>query len=153
MNDINALAQCMKAAASCATQGEWCYVRSGFNSIVQAPVTLSRGGPARVVLCKLFRSEWRNELKTAHDAAFIALANPANVVALVEALENSRAREVRWLAASNEQADIIAQLESRTIIVKRPYLPDDCDRTEAHFKYQAALTAAGIQIIEGDNHE
>lgn len=37
----------------------------------------------------------------------------------------------------------IAELESRT--VKLPYLPDDCDRTEAHFKYQAALTAAGIK--------
>lgn len=35
--------------------------------------------------------------------------------------------------------------ESRTVTVKIPYLPDDCDRTEAHFKYQAALTAAGIK--------
>lgn len=38
----------------------------------------------------------------------------------------------------------IAELESRT--VKIPYLPDDCDRTEAHFKYQAALAAAGIKV-------
>lgn len=37
----------------------------------------------------------------------------------------------------------IAELESR--IVKLPYLPDDCDRTEAHFKYQAALRDAGIK--------
>ncbi|KTJ37109.1 hypothetical protein ASU85_24540 [Klebsiella aerogenes] len=35
--------------------------------------------------------------------------------------------------------------EQRTVTVKIPYLPDDCDRTEAHFKYQAALTAAGIK--------
>ncbi|HDT6510495.1 TPA: hypothetical protein QFV83_003880 [Klebsiella aerogenes] len=32
-----------------------------------------------------------------------------------------------------------------TVTVKIPYLPDDCDRTEAHYKYQAALTAAGIK--------
>lgn len=38
----------------------------------------------------------------------------------------------------------IAELESRT--VKLPYLPDDCDRTEAHFKYQAALRDAGIKV-------
>ncbi|EPK2688283.1 hypothetical protein [Klebsiella pneumoniae] len=35
---------------------------------------------------------------------------------------------------------------SRT--VKIPYLPDDCDRTEAHFKYQEALAAAGIKVEE-----
>lgn len=87
MSAITELVQRMKLAASLATQGEWSYARSGFNSIVQAPVALLRGGAARVVLCKLFRSEWRSELNTAHDAAFIALANPANVMTLVEALE------------------------------------------------------------------
>lgn len=74
MSAITALVQRMKLAASLATQGEWSYARSGFNSIVQVPVALLRGGHARVVLCKLFRSEWRSELNTAHDAAFIALA-------------------------------------------------------------------------------
>ena len=45
----------------------------------------------------------------------------------------------------------IASLEARTLTVKIPYLPDDCDRTEAHFKYQAALSAAGIKLqIEGE---
>ncbi|HBM2887003.1 hypothetical protein [Klebsiella michiganensis] len=44
----------------------------------------------------------------------------------------------------------IHQLESRT--VKIPYLPDDCDRTEAHFKYRAALTAVGINVIEGEEN-
>lgn len=38
----------------------------------------------------------------------------------------------------------IAELESRT--VKIPYLPDDCDRIEAHFKYQVAINAAGIKV-------
>lgn len=37
----------------------------------------------------------------------------------------------------------VVELESRT--VKIPYLPDDCDRTEAHFKYQVAINAAGIK--------
>lgn len=38
----------------------------------------------------------------------------------------------------------IAELESR--IVKIPYLPEDCDRTEAHYKYQKALRNAGIKV-------
>lgn len=58
------------------------------------------------------------------------LSNPANVTALVEALEKAQQR--------------IADLESRT--VKIPYLPDDCDRIEAHFKYQVAINAAGIKV-------
>ena len=49
---------------------------------------------------------------------------------LVEALEKAQQR--------------IADLESRT--VKIPYLPDDCDRIEAHFKYQVAINAAGIKV-------
>lgn len=144
MADITMLLQQMKLAASLATQGEWSYARSGFNSIVQAPVALLRGGPASVVLCKLFRSEWRGELNTAHDAAFIALANPTNVMTLVEALENAQRQiqaheraEFTWLNALDlpddaSRIDIlpaihagkyalrdatkrIAELESRTI--------------------------------------
>lgn len=46
---------------------------------------------------------------------------------------------------SVEQLEEIANaLASRT--VKIPYLPDDCDRTEAHYKYQAALRDAGIKV-------
>ena len=58
------------------------------------------------------------------------LSSPANILALVEALEKAQQR--------------IADLESRT--VKIPYLPDDCDRIEAHFKYQVAINAAGIKV-------
>ncbi|HEM8525085.1 TPA: ead/Ea22-like family protein [Citrobacter koseri] len=65
---------------------------------------------------------------------FAATATPLTVLALLDELE---AKEKH-----------IAELEART--VKLPYLPDDCDRTEAHFKYQAALSAAGISLQKGD---
>lgn len=56
--------------------------------------------------------------------------------------------QVRRMVADYRQR--IAELESRTVTVKIPYLPDDCDRTEAHFKYQAAIRAAGINLtVEG----
>ncbi|HFU6585221.1 TPA: hypothetical protein ACGPD8_001086 [Klebsiella quasipneumoniae] len=100
---------------------------------------------------------------------FYALANPNNVLALVEALEKAQQvgeelckllppgveymdppdggdvtplEGVRRMVADYRQR--IAELESRT--VKIPYLPDDCDRTESHYKYQAALRAAGIKV-------
>ncbi|WP_430999234.1 ead/Ea22-like family protein [Klebsiella pneumoniae] len=90
--DITELAQRMRIAATMASQGAWSYARSGFNSIVRTSANLPSGGASRVVLCKLFRSEWRGELKTAQDAQFIALANPANVLALVEELEKAQQR-------------------------------------------------------------
>lgn len=126
MNDITMLLQRMKLAASLATQGEWSYARSGFNSIVQVPVSLLRGGPARAVLCKLFRSEWRSELNTAHDAAFIALANPTNVLALVEALEKAQQRidelendEVRQRLANAEHQLHMAELAKHNLKASR----------------------------------
>ncbi|HHN8500351.1 TPA: hypothetical protein ACRR13_001063 [Klebsiella quasipneumoniae] len=67
---------------------------------------------------------------------------------LVEALEKAQQR----IDSQREYYDgviadggkRIAELESRT--VKIPYLPDDCDRIEAHFKYQVAINAAGIKV-------
>ncbi len=103
----------LKAAAMAATQGDWHYSRSGFNSIVQASVTLPRGGNSRVVLCKLFRSEWRGELKTAHDAAFMAAANPAVVLAMLAELE-AKDKHIAELERSNtSQDDHINQQQDR----------------------------------------
>lgn len=114
MTDITELAQSLKAAAEKATPGPWevqfgeeIYATDGVDNEQVAIATLD-----------------------ARDADYIALANPANVLALIEALEKVQHR--------------IADLESRT--VKIPYLPDDCDRTEAHYKYQAALRDAGIKV-------
>ena len=60
---------------------------------------------------------------------------------LVEALE--KAQETIAFQQGEIKA-LLSSLESRT--VKIPYLPDDCDRTEAHYKYQAALRDAGIKV-------
>ncbi|CAH6661996.1 hypothetical protein [Pseudocitrobacter vendiensis] len=105
---------------------------------------------------------------TAEFSAMIANDELNIIAALLEALEVTENRasaaekripelENEITVSLNEMARIIqretkakrialqniAELESRT--VKLPYLPDDCDRTEAHFKYQVALTAAGIK--------
>ncbi|PNF13465.1 hypothetical protein A6J71_00735 [Enterobacter cancerogenus] len=73
-----------------ATQGNWKFARSGFNAVVQSPAVLQRGGNSFVVICKLFRAEWRGELQTSQDAAFIAAASPATVLALLDELEASK---------------------------------------------------------------
>ncbi|MEE2279252.1 ead/Ea22-like family protein [Klebsiella pneumoniae] len=92
MNDIE-LAQSLKAAAEKATQGNWrafqyhdgrCGIGGGHNDEIMVCEHISKERP--------------------HDAMFIALANPANILALVEALEKAQQR--------------IAELESRTVTVE-----------------------------------
>ena len=90
MTDITELAQSLKAAAEKATQGNWrafqyhdgrCGIGGGHNDEIMVCEHISKERP--------------------HDAMFIALANPANVLALVEALEKAQQR--------------IAELESRAV--------------------------------------
>ncbi|HEE1740633.1 TPA: ead/Ea22-like family protein [Klebsiella pneumoniae] len=93
--DITELAQSLKAAAEKATPGSWrafqyhdgrCGIGGGHN--------------AEIMVCEHISKE------RPHDAMFIALANPANILALVEALENSESRlhEVAVACATAEQA-------------------------------------------------
>ena len=88
--DITELAQSLKAAAEKATQGNWrvfkyhdgrCGIGGGHHDEIMVCEHISKRRP--------------------HDAEFIALANPANILALVEALEKAQQR--------------ITQLESRTV--------------------------------------
>lgn len=93
--DITELAQSLKAAAEKATQGNWrafkyhdgrCGIGGGHHDEIMVCEHISKRRP--------------------HDAEFIALANPANILELVEALEKEQQR--------------IAELESRTVTVKLP---------------------------------
>ncbi|WP_194432991.1 ead/Ea22-like family protein [Klebsiella pneumoniae] len=79
MTDITELAQSLKAAAEKATQGNWrafqyhdgrCGIGGGHHDEIMVCEHISKERP--------------------HDAMFIALANPANVLALVEALEKEQ---------------------------------------------------------------
>lgn len=90
MTDITELAQSLKAAAEKATQGNWrafkyhdgrCGIGGGHHDEIMVCEHISKRRP--------------------HDAEFIALANPANILALVEALEKAQQR--------------ITQMESRTV--------------------------------------
>lgn len=94
------------------------------------------------------------------DAEFISLANPANVLALVEALEENTAG-VAGMAESYETIismlrSRIAELESRTITVKLPEPPGPMSvgaRTvyfgivsDVVGAFQGALRDAGIKV-------
>ncbi|MDE9212431.1 ead/Ea22-like family protein, partial [Klebsiella pneumoniae] len=130
MTDITELAQSLKAAAEKATQGNWrafkyhdgrCGIGGGHHDEIMVCEHISKRRP--------------------HDAEFIALANPANILALVEALEKAQQR--------------ITQLESRTVKLPQRHsmlLREDFNEdyhTEMAYKadeVQASLHAAGIKV-------
>nr|WP_257018727.1 ead/Ea22-like family protein [Klebsiella variicola] len=163
MTDITELAQSLKAAAGKATQGEWwadevknegCY-GSGDDCVEGFTSYAIYGSDGQTLFDSLnsdaacISEEYDGEGHVAWDetaqrnAEFIALANPANILALVEALEKAQAGEKQWrevvdafcaddadwhkLTNSNneliallsqalcKQADRIADLESRAV--------------------------------------
>ena len=163
MTDITELAQSLKAAAEKATQGNWrafkyhdgrCGIGGGHHDEIMVCEHISKRRP--------------------HDAEFIALANPNNVLALVEALEKAQQRngeletysktalefreaardENRHLKLELEIAEKrIAALESRT--VKLPDLRQivSGDRyvwSDGVYNYsqdvKVALADAGIKV-------
>ncbi|UQQ39994.1 ead/Ea22-like family protein [Enterobacter roggenkampii] len=157
MIDITKLAQILKAAAEKATPGEWRRASTQFNGITATPFMLGR---KEVMIAGI--SEKR-------DAEFIAMANPANVLALLEALEKAQQRiseleeAEQKLCAANVTLDAraeladrqLAELESRTVKLPQRHsmlLREDFSEdyhTEMAYKadeVQASLAAVGIKV-------
>ncbi|MGO2724817.1 MAG: ead/Ea22-like family protein [Raoultella ornithinolytica] len=116
MTDITELAQRMKAAAEKATQGEWwsdevknegCY-GSGDDCVEGFTSYAIYGHDGQTLFDSLnsdaacISEEYDGEGHVAWDetaqrnAEFIALANPSNILALVEALEKAQQHENEW---------------------------------------------------------
>lgn len=100
MNDITALMATMKAAAEKATPGSWRAFQYH-----DGRCGVGGGHDAEIMVCEHISKE------RPHDAEFIAAANPANVLALVEALEKARRANAAQDDHINQQQDRIDQLE------------------------------------------
>ncbi|HBR0738795.1 TPA: ead/Ea22-like family protein [Klebsiella pneumoniae] len=161
--DITELAQRMKAAAEKATQGEWwadevknegCY-GSGDDCVEGFTSYAIYGSDGQTLFDSLnsdaacISEEYDGEGHVAWDetaqrnAEFIALANPANVLALVEALEKAQQR--------------IAELESRTVKLPKLKMLEDYlaevaieERKQilvgVKLEFHRACVAAGIKV-------
>ncbi|EPD0170607.1 ead/Ea22-like family protein [Klebsiella variicola] len=131
MTNITELAQRMKAAAEKATPGEWwadevknegCYGSGddcveGFTSYViygsDGQTLFDSLNSDAACICEEYDGEghvaWDETAQ--RNAEFIALANPANVLALVEALEKAQRANAAQDDHINQQQDRIDQLE------------------------------------------
>ncbi|MBZ6550921.1 ead/Ea22-like family protein [Klebsiella variicola] len=147
MTGITELSQSLKAAAEKATQGEWwadevknegCYGSGddcveGFTSYAiygsDGQTLFDSLNSDAACICEEYDGEghvaWDETAQ--RNAEFIALANPANVLALVEALEKAQTKAIAQGRTACELFDEvtalrqrIAELESRTVTVKLP---------------------------------
>lgn len=101
MTDITELAQSLKAAAEKATPGNWRAFQYH-----DGRCGVGGGNHDEIMVCEHISK------KRPHDALFIALANPANVLALVEALE--KAQETIAFQQGEIKA-LLSSLESRSV--------------------------------------
>ncbi|MEY7635842.1 ead/Ea22-like family protein [Raoultella ornithinolytica] len=155
MTDITELAQSLKAAAEKATPGRWEYYPG--NTSIEYNVDSMNEDQGSIVYVD---SGDFTQVQTDRNGEFIALANPANILALVEALEKAQRyiEELReWNAGlaqeSFERQQRIAEMESRT--VKLPDLRQmvSGDRyvwSDGVYNYsqdvKVVLAAAGIKV-------
>ncbi|WP_213900919.1 ead/Ea22-like family protein [Raoultella planticola] len=110
MTDITELAQSLKAAAEKATPGPWGVARDG------KTLVSNQSHPIATVSDAMHRM--LADGSTGKDAEFIALANPANVKRLVEALEKAQrhanlteAERQAYLGLISKRDERIAELE------------------------------------------
>lgn len=122
MTDITELAQSLKAAAEKATPGEWVYFPKNTSIEYDVGSDESQGSILYV------DSGDFTQAQTDRNGEFIALANPANVLALVEALEKAQGMEAYWKTQCRGITDHCEELQARIAeleshIVKPPVHP------------------------------
>lgn len=113
MTDITELAQSLKAAAEKATPGEWVYFPKNTSIEYDIGSDESQGSILYV------DSGDFTQAQTDRNGEFIALANPANILALVEALEKVQQRiayqREYYEGVIADGGKRITELESRTV--------------------------------------
>ncbi|HDS2197683.1 TPA: ead/Ea22-like family protein [Klebsiella pneumoniae] len=120
MTDITELAQSLKAAADKATPGPWGVARDS------KTLVSNQSHPIATVSDAMHRM--LADGSTGKDAEFIALANPANIRALVEALEKAQ-QYAKERDAENQDLMLTVgrlrvereELESRTVKLPKPH--------------------------------
>ncbi|EMF8385118.1 ead/Ea22-like family protein [Klebsiella variicola] len=108
MTDITELAQILKAAAEKATPGNWRAFQYH-----DGRCGVGGGNHDEIMVCEHISK------KRPHDALFIALANPANILALVEALEKAQGMEAYWKTQCRGITDHCEELQARIAELER----------------------------------
>ncbi|QUT17671.1 ead/Ea22-like family protein [Rahnella inusitata] len=103
----------LREAALKATPGNWKLGIGSTYAYVQATIDMKLGGRSWVKLCHVGRAGWRNQQSTIDDARFIALANPATILALLDQLEAERQTREAFESAAFAMRDEMRQQRKR----------------------------------------
>ncbi|HBQ0466988.1 TPA: ead/Ea22-like family protein [Klebsiella aerogenes] len=145
--DITELSQSLKAAAEKATPGGW----RAFQ-YYSGRCGISGGRNAEIMVCEHISKE-RPE-----DAVFIALASPANILALVEALEKAQGMEAYWKTQCRGITDHCEELQARIAELEREKVALASvalamrDEMRAEEKRVAELEESHAQVIQSRDH-
>lgn len=131
MTDITELAQQLKAAAEKAIPGEWVYFPKNTSIEYDVGSDESQGSILYV------DSGDFTQAQTDRNGEFIALANPANILALVEALE--KAQETIAFQ-QGEIKTLLSSLESRAVKMPPKIERNDID---GWFMYKGGRVGGG----------
>ena len=163
MTDITELAQSLKAAAEKATQGRWEYYPG--NTSIEYNVDSMDEDQGSIVYVD---SGDFTQAQTDRNGEFIALANPANILALVEALEKAKGMDAYWKTQCRgitdhcEELQVrIAELESRTVTVKQGEVLvtvagfTGCGKSAIAGEIEIAMKAIGVPVTwaNGDSEK
>lgn len=153
MTDITELAQSLKAAAEKATPGRWEYYPG--NTSIEYNVDSMDEGQGSIVYVD---SGDFTQAQTDRNGEFIALANPASILALVEALE--KAQETIAFQQGEIKA-LLSSLESRTVTVKQGEVLvtvagfTGCGKSAIAGEIEIAMKAIGLPVTwaNGDSEK
>ena len=107
MTDITELAQSLKAAAEKATQGRWEYYPG--NTSIEYNVDSMDEDQGSIVYVD---SGDFTQAQTDRNGEFIALANPANILALVEALETEKRICATWRKTAESTSEKLEKAQA-----------------------------------------
>ncbi|HCU0430167.1 TPA: ead/Ea22-like family protein [Serratia marcescens] len=134
----------LKAAAMAATPGPWVVTEK---NNVEAP-NQKRFRPVAYIFGN------RAEHKRAADAAFIAAANPAVVLALLAELEDERASREQWQQNCTRAEERISELEAKLatpVRLQSPWVDKVGNRWLLEGTTADVIRAAGFAVtVEGD---
>ncbi|HCB1356628.1 TPA: ead/Ea22-like family protein [Klebsiella variicola subsp. variicola] len=157
------LAQSLKAAAEKATQGRWEYYPG--NTSIEYNVDSMDEDQGSIVYVD---SGDFTQAQTDRNGEFISLANPANILALVEALEKAKGMDAYWKTQCRgitdhcEELQVrIAELESRTVTVKQGEVLvtvagfTGCGKSAIAGEIEIAMKAIGLPVTwaNGDSEK
>ena len=142
MTNTTELAQSLKAAAEKATQGNWrafqyhdgrCGIGGGHHDEIMVCEHISKERP--------------------HDAMFIALANPANVLALVEALESEKRICATWRKTAKSTGEKLEKAQTINAAAEKLVRCKGRYHSEQNYRALAALFGVNTPDLPPLEHE